>query len=367
MYIRQSLDCLAKAAFASALIFAPAALHADSFTQTNLVSNVPGMAAVTDSNLKNPWGVSFSATSPFWVSNQVTGNATLYNGAGAITALVVAIPGGNPTGQVNNAAGAGNFLVNGAAANFIFDTLNGTIAAWNGSAGTTAVQMAATPGAAYTGLAMATSGGTPYIYAADSLGSIHVFNSGWTDVTGTTFAGKFVDPNPMAGFTPYNIQLIGSNLYVTFAGTSGGYIDVFDTSGNFIKRFTTGGLLDSPWGLVIAPPGFGSFGNDLLVGNEDSGEILAYDPNSGTFLGTIDGPDGKPLVNDGLWSLEVRTGGTGNDLGAVYFTAGINDEQDGLFGKIDPAAVPEPASIVGTATGMIGLVLLRFRSRNKPA
>ncbi len=359
MCIRYSLDRLATAAFASVLIFAPALLHADSFTQTNLVSNVPGMAAVTDANLKNPWGVSFSATSPFWVSNQVTGNATLYNGVGAITPLVVTIPGGSPTGQVNNAAGAGTFLVNGTAASFIFDTLNGTIAGWNG--GATAVQMASTPGAVYTGLAMGTSGGSPFIYAADASGSIHVFNSSWTDVTGTTFAGKFVDPNAIAGFTPYNIQLIGSSLYVTYAGASGGYIDVFDTSGNFIKRFTTGGLLNSPWGLVIAPAGFGSFGNDLLVGNEHSGEILAYDPNSGSFLGTINGPNGQPLVNDGLWALEVRTGGTGSDLNAVYFTAGINEENDGLFGKIDP--VPEPATIFETASGVIGLLLLRFRRR----
>jgi len=360
MLIPHTLDRIAKAAFAGALIFAPALLYADSFSQTNLVSNVPNMAPVTDPNLKNPWGVSFSTTSPFWISNQVTGNATLYNGAGTPVILPAGnptIPGGNPTGQVFNAAGAGNFLVNGTAANFIFATLNGTIAGWNG--GATAVQMASTPGAVYTGLAMATNGGSPFIYAADASGSIHVFNSSWTDVTATSFAGKFVDQNAIAGFTPYNIQLIGSNLFVTYAGTSGGYIDVYDTAGNFIKRFTTGGLLDSPWGLVIAPAGFGSFGNDLLVGNEDSGEILAYDPNTGTFLGTIDGPDGQPLVNDGLWSLEVRTGGTGNDLNAVYFTAGINEEADGLFGKIDP--VPEPASIFGTATGVIGLLLMRFR------
>ena len=356
MFLDRSLPALAKAACAIALMSA-GPLLADSFTQTNLVSDIPNLAAVTDPNLKNPWGVSFSATSPFWVSNQVSGNATLYNGLGAITPLVVTIPGGSPTGQVFNAAGTG-FLVNGTTANFIFDTLNGTIAGWNG--GMTAVQMASTPGAVYTGLAMGTSGTTPYIYAADTTGSIHVFNSSWTDVTSTTFAGKFTDPNAMAGYTPYNIQLIGSDLYVTYTTNGpGGYIDVFDTSGNFIKRFATGGLLDMPWGLVIAPAGFGSFGDDLLVGNLASGEILAYDPNTDAFLGAIDGSNGQPLVNPGLWALEVRTGGTGSDLGAVYFTAGIDGQKDGLFGKIDP--VPEPASIFGTATGVIGLLLLRFR------
>ena len=349
-----------KAACAILFISAPQLLVADTFTQTNLVSDVPGMAPVTDPNLKNPWGVSFSTGSPFWVSNQASGNSTLYDGAGNINSLVVTIPGDSPVGQVSN--GSTGFLVNGTAAHFIFDTLNGAIDGW--AAGSTAVQMASTTGAQYTGLAMGTSGSSPYIYAADhASGSIHVFDSGWNDVTATTFSGKFVDPNPVAGFTAYNIQFIGSNLYVTYAGKSGGgYIDVFDTSGNFIKRFTTGGLLNAPWGLVLAPAGFESFGNDLLVGNFGSGEILAYDPNTDAFVGTIDGPNGQPLVNSGLWSLETRAGGTNSDLGAVYFTAGINGQQDGLFGKIDPA-VPEPASIFETASGLIALALLRLRSR----
>lgn len=373
MFLPRSCDRFAKVACAIFLTLSSGSLLADAFLQTNLVSSVPGMAITTDANLRNPWGASFSATSPFWIANQASNTSTLYSGAGVPSALVVTIPAGGklptgPTGTVFNSAGTGTFPVNGTASNFIFDTLAGTIAAWNGSAGTTAVQMASTPGAIYTGLALATSGGSPYLYAADSTGHINVFDAGWTDVTSTTFAGKFTDPNPMAGYVPFNIQTIGSNLYVTYAqlagaiGLPGGYIDVYDSAGNFIRRFTTGGALYAPWGLVIAPAGFSTFGNDLLVGNFGNGEILAFDPVTAAFLGTIDGTNGQPLVNDFLWALETRpNGGAGSDPNAVYFTAGINNQADGLFGKIDP--IPEPATIFGTATGVIGLLMLRFRRR----
>ena len=362
-----SIDRFVKATCALALAFAPTFVRADSFNQTNLVSNVPGLAVTTDPHLVNPWGVSFSATSPFWVSNQGNGTSTLYNGAGAITPLVVTIPPSatpptGPTGQVfNNSTG---FPVNGTASSFIFDTLNGTIAAWNGSAGTTAVVMASTPGAVYTGLAQNTSGGSTFLYAASASGSIHVFNSSWTDVTSTTFAGKFVDPTLPGGFTPFNIQTIGSNLYVTYSGASGGFVDEYDTAGNFIKRVASGGALFSPWGLVIAPANFGMFSNDLLVGNFGNGEILAYDPTTDAFLGTLDGPDGQPIVNDFLWALETRTGGTGVNTNAVYFTAGIDNQQDGLFGELT-VATPEPATIFEAASGLIAFALFKVRSRLK--
>lgn len=367
MFKHPSIDRIVKAACAIALTFAPTYLHADPFTQINLVSNVPGLANTTDPNLKNPWGVSFSATSPFWVSNQGAGNATLYDGAGNPTSLVVTIPPGTtppsgPTGQVFNASPG--FLVNGSASHFIFDTLNGTVAGWSG--GTSASVMATTAGAIYTGLAQNTSGGSTYLYAANSTGNIHVFNSSWTDVTGTTFAGKFVDPSPLGGFVPFNIQTVGSNLYVTYAqltpmgtGLPGGYVDEFDAAGNFIKRIATGGALYAPWGITLAPAGFGSFGNDLLVGNFGNGEILIYDPATDAFLGILDGTNGQPLVNSFLWSLETRTGGANINPDAVYFTAGINNQTDGLFGEIVPT--PEPATIYGTAFGLLALAALKFR------
>jgi uncharacterized protein (TIGR03118 family) len=367
----QPISRLATAMGTLALVFAAPNLHADSFTQTNLVSDIPGLAANTDPNLKNPWGVSFSQTSPFWTANQGTGTSTLYNGAGTPQALIVTIPGSasgpsGPTGTVANGAAAG-FNVNGAKSNFIFDNLNGTISAWNGSAGTTAVQMASTPGAVYTGLAQDTNGSSTFLYAANSNGNIHVFNSSWADVTATTFAGKFVDPNAVAGLNPFNIQTIGTNLYVTYAqlgpGGSplpGGYVDEFDANGNFLKRIATSGSLFAPWGISLAPSNFGSFSNDLLIGNFGNGEILAYDATTDLFLGTLNGTDGKPIVNDFLWALETRNA-PGFNSNALYFSAGINNQQDGLFGEI--TEVPEPATIFGTAFGLAALALVSVRRR----
>lgn len=360
-----SISRLATAMCTLALAFVPACLHADSFTQTNLVSDVPGLANNTDPNLKNPWGVSFSATSPFWVSDQATGLSTLYNAAGSPQSLVVTIPGSitppsGPTGTVFNGAASG-FLVNGTKSNFIFDSLNGTITAWNGSAGTTAVTVVPSTGAIYTGLAQNSTASGTFLYAANSIGGIDVFNSSWNKASGF----GFVDPNPVAGFTPFNIQSIGANLYVTYAklgpGGSpmpGGYVDEFDSSGNFIKRIATSGALFAPWGVSLAPSNFGSFSNDLLIGNFGNGEILAYDATTDLFLGTLDGTDGKPIVNDFLWALETRNA-PGFDPDALYFSAGINNQLDGLFGEI--TEVPEPATIFGTAFGLVALALTRVR------
>jgi uncharacterized protein (TIGR03118 family) len=365
----QPISRLATATGTLALAFATTLLHADSlgFSQTNLVSDVQGLAANTDPNLKNPWGVSFSATSPFWTADQATGLSTLYNAVGVPQALVVTIPGGpppsGPTGTVFGNV-AGSFLVNGTPATFIFDTLNGTLAGWNG--GTAAVQMAATPGAIYTGLAEASNGTSNFLYAANSApgGHINVFNSGWQP---TTLSGNFTDPNLPAGLVPFNIQNISGNLYVTYAslgpgGTPmpGGVVSEFDANGNFIKRIATGGSLFAPWGIVLAPSSFGSFSNDILIGNFGNGEILAYDATTDLFLGTLNGPNGQPLVNSFLWSLETRAGGSGFDPNGVYFSAGINNQADGLFGEIT-AITPEPATIFGTATGLIALALSRIK------
>jgi uncharacterized protein (TIGR03118 family) len=374
MLKNQPISRLATAMGTIALVFAPNFLHADSlgFTQTNLVSDIPGFAANTDPNLKNPWGVAFSPTSPFWTSDQATGLATLYNFAGVPQGLVVTIPGGappsGPTGMVFNPAVAGSFLVGAAPATFIFDNLNGTISGWNGGAGTTAVVEHTTTGAIYTGLAQATNTNGTFLYAANSApgGGINVFSSTWTP---TTLSGSFTDLNLPAGLVPFNIQNIGGNLYVTYAtlgpgGTPmpGGVVDEYDANGNFIKRIASGGSLFAPWGIVLAPASFGSFGNDLLIGNFGNGEILAYDATSDLFLGTINGSNGQPLVNDHLWALEVRpfVPGSTFDPNAVYFSAGINGEADGLFGQIN-AITPEPATIFGTATGLLALALSRIK------
>jgi uncharacterized protein (TIGR03118 family) len=351
-----------------ALAFAPALSHADSYTQTNLVSDIPGMANNTDPNLKNPWGISNSATSPFWVSDQGTGRSTLYNGTGTPQALVVTIPGSaspptGPTGTVFNSASAG-FLVGSSPANFIFDNLNGTISAWNGGAGTTAQVEATTAGAVYTGLAQATNASGTFLYAANSGAGagINVFSSTWAP---TNLSGSFTDPNLPAGVVPFNIQNIGGNLYVTYATLGpggapmpGGVVDEYDANGNFLKRIATGGDLFAPWGITLAPSNFGAFSNDILIGNFGNGEILAYDATSDLFLGTLDGINGDPLVNDHLWALETRNA-TGFNPNAVYFSAGINNQADGLFGEFTLA--PEPSSIVGTATGLLALAFARVR------
>jgi uncharacterized protein (TIGR03118 family) len=372
----QPLSRLATAMGTLALVFATTCLHADSlgFTQTNLVSDVPGMAANTDPNLKNPWGVSFSSTSPFWTSDQVTGLATLYNAAGVPQSLVVTVPGSatpptGPTGQVFSNI-SGQFLVGATPATFIFDNLNGTISGWNGGAGTTAVVERTTPGAIYTGLAQATNSTGTFLYAANSApgGGINVFSSTWAP---TSLSGSFTDPNLPAGLVPFNIQTIGGNLYVTYAslgpgGTPmpGGVVDEYDANGNFLKRIATGGPLSAPWGIVLAPSTFGPFSNDLLIGNFGNGEILAYDATSDLFLGTLNGANGLPLDNDRLWALETRAVGSGFNPNAVYFSAGINGEADGLFAEIT-ANTPEPATIFETASGLFALVMFQVRSRRK--
>jgi uncharacterized protein (TIGR03118 family) len=371
----QPLSRLATAMGTLALVFATSYLHADSlgFTQTNLVSDVPNLAANTDPNLKNPWGVSFSSTSPFWTSDQATGLATLYNAAGVPQSLVVTVPGSatpptGPTGQVFSNI-SGQFLVGAAPATFIFDNLNGTISGWNGGAGTTAQVMATTPGAVYTGLAQGSNSIGNFLYAANSsAGRIDVFSSSWAP---TNLIGSFFDPNLPAGFVPFNIQNIGGNLYVTYAQLGpggapmpGGFVDEYDSSGNLIKRIATGGPLSAPWGIVLAPSTFGPFSNDLLIGNFGNGEILAYDATSDLFLGTLNGANGQPLVNSFLWALETRANVNGFDPNAVYFSAGINNQADGLFGKID-ANTPEPATIFETASGLIALVMFQVRSRRK--
>jgi uncharacterized protein (TIGR03118 family) len=352
------------AVIASSLSIATVSGATLGYFETKLVSNVPGLAPVTDPLLQNPWGMSFSATSPFWVSDQASDVATLYSGTGVPQALVVGIPpsgaGSGPTGQVF-AGGLGFTMSGGVSPNFIFSTLSGTIDAW--SAGTSAVtQFTTSDGAVYTGLAQVGN----VLYAADTKnGLIDVFNSSFQKISVT---GTFLDPGITAGFTPYNIQNVGGKLYVEYAkrNSPGGFVGVFDANGNLLQQINDSHL-NSPWGVTLAPAGFGQFGNDLLVGNFNDGMINAFDPITGNFIGTLSNQNGTPIVNSGLWDLSFRSVGSGFDPNTLFFTAGIDSEVDGLFGEIQVA--PEPATLSSMLLALAlgaGAVLRSRRSTQAP-
>lgn len=380
MFKKQHLSCIAKIACVIAVSISASTLFASEFEQINLVSSAPGLAANTDPNLINPWGVAFTATSPFWMANQNSGTATLYDGNGTPIQLggnsAITIPGGasgtaGPTGEVFN--GTSGFQLNGSAAHFIFANLNGTISGWTGGASAVLAPSATTPGATFTGLALASNGRSNYLYAANStylVGKIDVFNSSFQPVAlgGGSFPGNFTDPNALPGYVPFNVQLMGGQLYVTYAnlnpdGSSnpGGYVDIFNTNGTFVKRFASGGALNAPWGFALAPAGFGSFGGDLLIANNGNGWINAFNPTTGAFIGSMDRTDGQPLVYQDLWSINFRTGGPNVNTDALYFVEGINNDSGGLFGELTPT--PEPASWMLALFGVLGLGFLAWRRK----
>jgi uncharacterized protein (TIGR03118 family) len=370
------------AAGGALLLLALAAAPAPAaYTQHNLVSDIQGLADITDTNLVNPWGVSFSATSPFWVSNQGTQTSTLYtvNAAGVTqSALVVGVPPSGtagPTGQVSN--NTTSFLVGATPASFIFANLDGSISAWNGGAGTTAQVKATTAGASYTGLAIANPASGPMLYAANTAqGRIDVFNGSFTAVNLGPMAFQTPSAVAAAGLVPFNVQNIGGQIYVTYApaGRAGqisategqGAVAVFDTSGNLIQLLIDGSKLASPWGITLAPLDFAEFGGDLLVGNfsYNVSEINAFDPVTGAYLGTLSDDLGNPLLNPGLWALTFGNGGSGGSPDTLYLTAGIQGETHGLFASISPT--PEPSTAALLAFGGVMLYGLRaWRARRR--
>jgi uncharacterized protein (TIGR03118 family) len=324
----------------------------NSFFQTNLVSDVVGIAQNPDPNLKNPWGIASFTGGPFWVSDNDTAVSTLYNAQGQPQTLVVNIPGpgtgtqGHPTGIVSNGNGGFDLTPgqDSTSSLFLFATLEGTIAGWSPSVdlhnAVTKVDNSAS-GASYTGLAIATDStlGT-LLYAANSNGSIDVFGQDFHPVNLGTSA--FQDPNLPAGFTPYNIANIGGKLFVTYSPPGAtqpgdGFIDVYSTKGVLLERFASRGALQSPWGMAVAPAGFGKFGGDLLVGNVDSGRIDAFNLTTRHFDGQLKDGFGRPITIGNLWGLEFGTGGTGNSGGnpnTLYFNAGIGNYAHGLFGTL---------------------------------
>jgi uncharacterized protein (TIGR03118 family) len=324
------------------------------YVQTNLVADVSGWATATDPNLVNPWGLSRSATSPWWVADNGTGLSTLYTGVGAIVPLVVTVPNlpgvtdpSAPTGTVFNGTATDFLLAANTPARFLFATEGGTIAGWN--SGTTAVQMVdKSATAVFKGLTLAQISGVNYLYAANFMaGTVDVFDRMFMPVTLSAWA--FHDPHLPSGYAPFNVQNIGGDIYVSYAqketgsidevhGAGKGYVDVYTSDGVLKKRMQHGSWFNAPWGLALAPADFGRFSNKLLVGQFGSGKIAAFDPASGRFLGFLQGEHHHSLAIDGLWALSFGNGANAGPLNSLYFTAGADDEAHGLFGTITAVA-----------------------------
>jgi uncharacterized protein (TIGR03118 family) len=345
-------------------------------TDSNGISHTP---AHVDPNLLNPWGLTASSTSPFWVSDNGAGVSTLYDNAGVARSLVVSIPapppgdplgkGGTPTGVVFNIAqAAGAFKISKVQANgttvtapaaFLFATEDGTILGWNPTVDPThAIIAVPSSGAVYKGLAIATDAlGTTRLYATNfHAGTVEVFD---TNFVPATPLGAFTDPRLPRNYAPFNIVPVGSasapataaKLVVTYAvqnaekhddvaGMSHGIVDTFDLGGQSLQRLIQHGQLNSPWGVALAPASFGALANQLLIGNFGNGHINAYNPTTGEFVDKMRDPRGQAIVIDGLWSLRVGSNTTGSanfGPGTVFFTAGPNGEADGLFGAINPS------------------------------
>lgn len=352
------------------ILLAPVVLASSiGFVQTNLASDQLGVAPVTDPNLTNAWGIAASPTSPFWIGANGSGTSVLYNGAGVKQGLTVTIPGDGTVTGVAFSNVAGNF--NGDT--FLFASEDGTFSGWRGALGTTAETLASASAAnVYKGLTDASVGGNQYAYLANfKTGNIDVMkgNAGASNLT-----GAFIDPNLPAGYAPFDIANLGGVLYVTYAlqdaakhddvaGLGNGFVDAFDLTGNFLGRLVTGGQLDSPWGLAIAPAGFGDVGGDLLVGNFGNGRINAY-TLSGTFVETLTDAKGNPLSIDGLWGLKFGNGSGSGPATTLFFTAGPGDEQHGLFGQLTPT--PEPATwlLTGLSLLCVGVYSRSFAAKN---
>jgi uncharacterized protein (TIGR03118 family) len=329
---------------------------ANSYTQSNLISDGSVKAQQTDPQLINPWGIAIGQQTPFWINTAGTGLSEVYDAGGNkqfsinIPAGIGSTKTGAPTGIVFNPSPY--FAIpQGSAALFIFDTLNGSISAWNPNLTNAQVIVDnSASGAAYTGLALVhnTTGTGYFLLAADlAKGKIDVFDSSFQPAT---LSGTFTDPSLPAGFAPFNVHVINNQVFVMYAqqnpaggpptpGSGAGYVSVFDNNGNFVARTISGGNLNAPWGLALAPASFGAFGGDLLVGNFGDGTINAYDPTSFALKGQLQDSTGKAIQNNALWEILFGANGTG-DPNTLYFSAGVNGENGGLFGTIAVAAPP---------------------------
>jgi len=375
--VQRFCAALAVAAALAASPYAHAVGGGHFYVQKNLVSDGSVQAAHTDPNLVNGWGVAFNPFGFAWVSAGGSGTSTLYDGAGNPQSLVVQIPspssdtgGGNPTGIVYN--GSSGFTVSKGTASgparFIFATEDGIIAGWSPTAdGAHAIRAVnnSASGAVYKGLALSAGGSGNLLYAADFHNrKIDVFDSTFKPVT--LPAGAFVDPEVPSIGAPFGIQAINGNIYVSYAkqdaaghddekGEGLGLVTVFDPNGQLIKRIVSvpslaRARLNAPWGMALAPAGFGRFSNRLLVANFGDGKINAFDLATGQYVGQLKSADGKPIQIDGLWGIAFGSGFQNQPVNTLYFAAGPGDEQHGLYGRIDV----DPTSADGDADDFSG-------------
>lgn len=347
------------------------------YNQTNLVSNTSGVAPVTDPDLINPWGVSRGSGSPWWVSDNGTGFATLYNGAGAKQGLVVKIPAvvsgkqGTPTGTIFNDSSTDFLLAPGKPAAFLFATIDGTIAGWNPAVGLTMGMMPPSTnavtaakgakGSVYTGLTSAFVDGKRYLFAANfGKGRVDIYDSAFNPL----YFGeeRFDDDRLPPDYVPFNVQTIGNDIVVTYAlhqagnpvetdGPGLGYVDVYSSEGRLQLHLEHGDWLNAPWGVALAPLDFGRFSHNLLIGQfagggntESSGWIAAYDLTTGRFKGLLENASGKPIAINGVWALSPGNASSNNYDAAsapaaeLYFTAGPNQSSGGLVGYLSPVS-----------------------------
>src|SRR5580700_5389060 len=355
--------------------------QSSSYAQTNLVSDGAVAAPHTDKKLINPWAVAFSPGGPFWISDNNSGFSTLYDNQGVPQSLIVTIPPpagapgpATPTGMVANATA--NFAVNGSPAFFIFSTEDGTISAWTG--GNNAVLEVNNPNfnsgtdPVYKGLALLSNGTGTFLLATNFRNArIDVFDSMFKPAA---LAGNFTDPTLPAGFAPFGVHVLNNNqVYVTYAmqdapkhdpvnAPGNGFVSLFDANGNFVRRVISQGQLNSPWGTVMASANFGQFSNDLLIGNFGDGTINAFDPATGNFLGQLKDSNGNVLVNGSLWDLVFDPTGQTGAKDTLYFSAGLMNEGDGLFGSIAVGTTQPTGANFSIAAASQALTVMKGQS-----
>jgi uncharacterized protein (TIGR03118 family) len=349
----------------------------NSFKQTNLVSDSAGLAANTDPDLLNPWGVAFVPGQSFWIANNNSGTSRLFDRAGTPKrSFAVPPPRGSsnpstPTGivaNVINGVGAG-FEVNHMPSRFIFATEDGTISGWNGvdTDAILAVDNSAA-GAVYKGLAIVGNDSGDFILATNfSSGNVEAYNAGFGP---TALSGiPFLDPTLPAGFAPFGIQVIAnSQVVVTYAqqdalrhdpihSPGAGFVSLFDANGGFIRRIASQGTLNAPWGVTVAPATFGSFPGALLVGNFGDGTINAFNLGTGAFLGHLKDSNGAVITTPTLWNLLFDPSGRSGDPNTLYITAGLGDEKHGLFAAIAPDNTPAATPDFTIASGPANMTI----------